>query len=55
MSGIRPSVRLYDLAWATAAKFAAATRTAGDIDRLLHGTQQRGVRRKNATLSATYD
>jgi len=57
LSGVRPSVcqsvRLSNgpqqqglLLWA---------RPAGDIDRLLHGAQQRGVRRANAgsaTLSA---
>jgi len=49
LSGVRLSVRLSVPAWATAAKFAAVARKAGDIDRLLHGAQlQRGVRRANA-------
>ena len=48
-ASVRQSVRLSVPAWATAAKFAAVARKAGDIDRLLHGAQlQRGVRRANA-------
>jgi len=38
------SVRLSVPALATAANFAAVAWPAGDIDRLLHGAQQRGVR-----------
>jgi len=30
--------------WATAANIAVVARPVGDIDRLLHGAQQRGVR-----------
>jgi len=55
MLGARPSVCLSVSVQATAAKFAIVARPAGDIDRLLHGAQQRGVRRANAgsaTLSA---
>jgi len=39
LSGVRPSVRP-----SLSANFAAAARPAGDIDRLLHGAQQRGGR-----------
>jgi len=45
LSGVRPSVRLS----------VCLSSSAGDIDRLLHGAQWRGVRRANAgsaTLSA---
>ena len=52
---VRLSVCLSVSVQATAAKFAIVARPAGDIDRLLHGAQQRGVRRANAgsaTLSA---
>jgi len=44
LSGVRPSVP----AWATA----AVARPAGDIDRLLHGAQQRRANAGSATLSA---
>jgi len=49
--GVCPSVP----AQARAANFAAVAWPAGNIGRLLHGAQQRGVRRANAgsaTLSA---
>ena len=36
----------------TCCRFAAVGWLAGDIDRLLHGAQERGGRRANATLSA---
>jgi len=41
LSGIQLSVIP---AWATAVNFAAVAWLAGDIDRLLHGPQQCGVR-----------
>jgi len=41
-------VRLSVPAWDTVAKFAAVTRLAGDIDRLLHSAQQCSVWRANA-------
>jgi len=39
-----PSVCLSVPVWATAANIAVVARPGGDIDRLLHGAQQRGVR-----------
>ena len=53
---VRPSVRLsVCLSTGHSSKVCYCGTTAGDIDRLLHGAQQRGVRRANAgsaTLSA---
>jgi len=43
-ASVRLSVCIYVLAWTTAAEFAAVARPAEDIDRLLHGAKQRGVR-----------
>jgi len=42
------SICLFLPSGATAAKFATVAQPAGDIDRLLQGRQQRGMRRANA-------
>jgi len=46
LSGVRPSVCL--------SQRGQQQQTAGDIDRLLHSAQQRGVRRANAGCQRTY-
>jgi len=49
LSGVRP-VCLSQHGPHAAADFAAVARPAGDIDRLLHGAQQRGVPWTNAAV-----
>jgi len=49
---IQPSLRLSILVWTTAENFPAVVQLTGDIDRLLHDTQQYSMRPAN-TLSAT--